>query len=313
MLKALITGITGQDGSYLSRFLLGRGYEVHGIKRRSSSFNTGRIDGVIDQIKTHYGDLTDPCSLIRVLDEVRPDEVYNLGAQSHVHVSFENPVYTADVNALGCLRLLEAIRFLKLGCKFYQASSSEVYGSTPPPQNEETTHHPRSPYGVSKLAAYWFTVNYREAYGIPARNGILFNHESPVRGETFVTRKIVRGLKACKAGRQKALKLGNIEARRDWGHAKDYVEAMWLMMQSEPKDYVIATGESHSVREFIDRVGEELEIDPWKYIEISPDYMRPADVDDLLGDASKAREALGWKPEVNFNELVKEMVHEDGS
>lgn len=312
-MKALITGVTGQDGSYLARFLLDKGYEVHGIKRRSSSFNTGRIDGVINRITTHYGDLTDPCSLIKVLDEVRPDEVYNLAAQSHVHVSFENPVYTADVNALGCLRLLEAIRFLKLDTRFYQASSSEVYGSTSPPQDEESQHHPRSPYGVSKLAAYWFTVNYREAYGLNARNGILFNHESPVRGETFVTRKIVRGLKACKSGKEKHLKLGNISAKRDWGHAEDYVEAMWLMLQKEPKDYVIATGECHTVSEFIQAVGEELDINPWQYVQFSKDYLRPAEVDALLGDASKARKELGWEPKVKFRELVKEMVTYDGS
>lgn len=307
MVKALISGITGQDGAYLSRFLLAKGYEVHGIKRRSSSFNTGRIDEIYDKVTTHYGDLTDPCSLIKVLDEVRPDEIYNLGAQTHVQLSFENPVYTADVNALGCLRLLEAIRFLKLKCDFYQASSSEIYGSSPPPQNEDSVHYPKSPYGVAKLAAYWFTVNYREAFGVKASNGILFNHESPFRGETFVTQKIVKGLVACREGRQKKLFLGNLEASRDWGHARDYVEAMWLI-QKRMGDYVIATGESHTVREFIEETARLLNCDPWRYVEYSKDYVRPLEVDFLKGDAEKARKLLGWEPKVDFKSLVKEMV-----
>lgn len=308
-MKALITGLTGQDGSYLARLLLSKKYEVHGIRRRSSSLNTARIDDIWDQLHVHYGDLTDPCSIIRVLDEVRPDEVYNLAAQSHVHVSFENPVYTADVNALGCLRLLEAIRFLKLNCRFYQASSSEVYGSTEAPQNEKSKHYPKSPYGVSKLAAYWFTVNYREAFGLKASNGILFNHESPVRGPTFVTQKVVSGLVAIERGSKSRLTLGNLEAIRDWGHAKDYVEAMWLVNTFRPsQDFVIGTGESHTVREFVSEVGDLLGIDPWRHIQIDAKYFRPAEVDNLRADADKARRILGWSPKVDFKALVKEMV-----
>ena len=309
-LRALITGISGQDGSFLAELLLSKGYEVHGIKRRSSSFNTGRIDHLFDRLHLHYGDLTDATSLIRILSEVRPDEIYNLGAQSHVAVSFEMPEYTAEVNALGTLRVLEAIRFLKLDCRFYQASTSEIFGDSPPPQNEATPFRPRSPYAIAKLHAHWTTVNYREAYGLFACCGILFNHESPVRGETFVTRKIVRGLTRIKQGLDQYLYLGNLDARRDWGHAKDYVRAQWLMLQhAEPRDYVIASGEQHSVRDFVEVAGRLIGFDNvWRYVKTDPKYYRPVEVDSLCGDASRAMEELNWKPTVGFEELVQEMV-----
>ena len=309
-MRALIIGITGQDGSLLSELLLSKGYEVHGIKRRSSSFNTQRLDPFFDRLHLHYGDLTDATSLIRILSEVQPDEVYNLGAQSHVAVSFEMPEYTAEVNALGTLRVLEAIRFLKLDCRFYQASTSEIFGDSPPPQNEATPFRPRSPYAIAKLHAHWTTVNYREAYGLFACCGILFNHESPVRGETFVTRKIVRGLTRIKQGLDQYLYLGNLDARRDWGHAKDYVRAQWLMLQhAEPRDYVIASGEQHSVRDFVEVAGRLIGFDNvWRYVKTDPKYYRPVEVDSLCGDASRAREELNWKPTVGFEELVQEMV-----
>ena len=309
-MRALIIGITGKDGSLLSELLLSKGYEVHGIKRRSSSFNTQRLDPFFDRLHLHYGDLTDATSLIRILSEVQPDEVYNLGAQSHVAVSFEMPEYTAEVNALGTLRVLEAIRFLKLDCRFYQASTSEIFGDSPPPQNEATPFRPRSPYAIAKLHAHWTTVNYREAYGLFACCGILFNHESPVRGETFVTRKIVRGLTRIKQGRDQYLYLGNLDARRDWGHAKDYVRAQWLMLQhAEPRDYVIASGEQHSVRDFVEVAGRLIGFDNvWRYVKTDPKYYRPLEVDSLCGDASRAREELNWKPTVGFEELVQEMV-----
>ena len=309
-MRALIIGITGQDGSLLSELLLSKGYEVHGIKRRSSSFNTQRLDPFFDRLHLHYGDLTDATSLIRILSEVQPDEVYNLGAQSHVAVSFEMPEYTAEVNALGTLRVLEAIRFLKLDCRFYQASTSEIFGDSAPPQNEETPFRPRSPYAIAKLHAHWTTVNYREAYGLFACCGILFNHESPVRGETFVTRKIVRGLTRIKQGLDQYLYLGNLDARRDWGHAKDYVRAQWLMLQhAEPRDYVIASGEQHSVRDFVEVAGRLIGFDNvWRYVKTDPKYYRPLEVDSLCGDASRAREELNWKPTVGFEELVQEMV-----
>jgi len=349
MKKALITGITGQDGSYLTELLLEKGYEVHGIKRRSSSFNTQRIDHLYQdphventRLKLHYGDLTDSSNLIRIMQEIQPDEVYNLGAQSHVSVSFESPEYTADVDALGTLRLLEAIRFLGLEKKtrFYQASTSELYGLVQEiPQHESTPFHPRSPYGVAKLYAYWITVNYREAYGIYACNGILFNHESPRRGETFVTRKVTRGLANIAQGLEKCLYLGNIDALRDWGHARDYVEMQWLMLQqSQPEDFVIATGTQFSVREFILRAAQQLGITisfegngvnekgivvaikgnnapnlkPGDIIiAIDPNYFRPAEVETLLGDASKAKNKLGWTPKITINELINEMVNHD--
>lgn len=338
MKKALITGITGQDGSYLTEFLLAKGYEVHGIKRRTSLLNTERVDHLYEdphvpdrRFFLHYGDMTDSNSLIRVVERVQPDEIYNLAAQSHVGVSFEQPEYTANADALGTLRLLEAIRILRMEhrVRFYQASSSELYGLIrETPQNEQTPFHPRSPYGVAKLYAFWITVNYREAYGMYACNGILFNHESPVRGETFVTRKITRGLARIKVGLQDCLYLGNLNARRDWGHAKDYVEMQWLMLQQDdPEDYVIATGEQHSVREVVNTVARELGMaviwdgigpDEKGYdsrgnciVQIDPHYFRPAEVDSLVGDASKAREKLGWHPRVSFRELLREMAAED--
>jgi len=335
---ALITGVTGQDGSYLAEFLLGKGYEVHGIKRRASSFNTDRIDHLYQdphepdpQFRLHYGDLGDSTNLIRIFQEIRPDEVYNLGAQSHVAVSFEMPEYTADVDGLGCLRLLEAIRITGLEDKtrFYQASTSEIFGKVrETPQTESTPFYPRSPYGAAKVYAYWITVNYREAYGIYACNGILFNHESPVRGETFVTRKITRGLARIKVGLQPCLFVGNLDAKRDWGHARDYVEVQWLMLQQDkPEDYVIATGEQHSVREVIElaaaRLGmtigwqgkgrneEGVDQDGRTVVKIDPRYFRPTEVDTLLGDASKAKRDLGWEPRTNFRSLVEEMVDSD--
>jgi len=337
MKRALVTGITGQDGSYLAEFLLDKGYEVHGIKRRSSIINTDRIDHLYQdpheqdlKFILHHGDLTDATSLIRLIQEVRPDEIYNLAAQSHVAVSFEEPEYTANSDAIGALRILEAIRILKLEkkTKYYQASTSELYGFTQEiPQTEKTPFYPRSPYGVAKLYAYWITVNYREAYGIFACNGILFNHESPRRGETFVTRKITRALVRIKLGIQKNLYLGNLDAKRDWGHAKDFVEAQWLMLQQlEPEDFVIATGKQYSVRDFINEAAKNLDMKiEWKgknleevgsyygkdIIKVDPKYFRPTEVANLLGNASKAKEKLNWVPKISFNQLVKEMINED--
>jgi GDPmannose 4,6-dehydratase len=336
---ALITGITGQDGAYLAELLLSKGYVVHGIKRRSSSFNTGRIDHIYQdphvpdaRFQIHYGDMTDSTNLIRIIQSVQPDEIYNLAAQSHVQVSFETPEYTANADATGALRLLEAIRILGLGEKtrFYQASTSELYGKVQEtPQTEKTPFYPRSPYGVAKLYAYWITVNYREAYGMHASNGILFNHESPIRGETFVTRKITRAVAAIHLRVQKTLYIGNLDSKRDWGHARDYVEGMWRMMQEPvPGDYVLATGETHSVREFIElafaKVGRTIE---WQgkgvdeigmdkrngniLVRIDPRYFRPTEVDLLHGDPSKARRVLGWHHKVTFPELVSEMVNSD--
>ena len=336
---ALITGITGQDGAYLAEFLLKKGYEVHGIKRRSSSFNTSRIDSLYqdphsEDIKfhLHYGDMTDATNLIGLMQKINPDEVYNLAAQSHVQVSFETPEYTANADGLGTLRLLEAIKLLNMTkkVKFYQASTSELYGNTSSlPQNEDTPFSPRSPYAAAKLYAYWITVNYRSAYDIFACNGILFNHESPVRGETFVTRKITRAVAAIKLGLQDKLYVGNLDAKRDWGHAKDYVEGMWMMLQQDKADdYVLATGESHTVREFIETAFSQInEVIEWKgtganeigyskdtkkeLIEVDKRYFRPAEVNYLMGDSSKAQKILGWKAKIKFEELVKEMVNED--
>jgi len=347
--KALITGITGQDGSYLAEFLLGKGYDVHGIKRRSSLFNTDRIDHLYEdphqqnrRFILHYGDMTDSSSLIRIIQQVQPDEIYNLAAQSHVGVSFEEPEYTANSDALGTLRVLEAIRILDLEkhTRFYQASTSELYGKVQEiPQRETTPFYPRSPYAVAKLYAYWITVNYREAYGMYACNGILFNHESPVRGETFVTRKITRAMARIKLGLQDCLYLGNLDSLRDWGHARDYVEMQWLMLQQDlPEDYVIATGEQYSVRQFVDAAAYELGIElAWEgrneseigivksaaddgdgdlvagdvVVRVDPRYFRPTEVETLLGDPTKARNRLGWTPRVKFDELVAEMVRED--
>ncbi len=319
MKKALITGITGQDGSYLAELLLSKGYIVHGLIRRASTFNTYRIDHIfVDfhekdaRLFLHYGDLTDVGILTDLIYNIKPDEIYHLGAQSHVRVSFDMPEYTGDVNALGTTRMLEAIRRSGINTKFYQASSSEMFGSSPPPQNETTPFRPRSPYAISKLYAYWMTVNYREAYGMFAVNGILFNHESPRRGETFVTRKITRAVAGILAGTQKKLYLGNLDAKRDWGFAPEYVEAMWLMLQqNEPDDYVIGTGESHSVREFLDEAFGYVGLD-WKdFVEIDPKYFRPTEVEYLLSDPKKAKEKLNWKPRVTFKELVKIMVDYD--
>jgi len=320
--KALITGITGQDGSYLAELLLAKGYDVYGIIRRSSSFNTERIDRLyedphVKDVRLHlfYGDLSDGSCISKILNDVRPDEVYNLGAQSHVRVSFENPIYTVQIDAVGTLRILEAIRMMPAARRprFYQAGSSEMFGQVRQvPQNEDTPFYPRSPYGCAKVYSHWQTINYREAYGLFACNGILFNHESPRRGETFVTRKITRAATRIKMGLQKKLYLGNLDAKRDWGYAGDYVEAMWLMLQAdEPADYVIATGQNHSVREFLDEVFKYLDLDWRDYIETDPRYLRPTEVDLLLGDASKAGERLGWQPKVNFRELVKMMVDAD--
>ena len=320
MKRALITGITGQDGSYLAELLLEKGYEVHGLIRRSSSFNTGRIDHLYQdphepnvRLRLVYGDLSDASSLDQALRQVRPDEVYNLGAQSHVRVSFDVPEYTADIDALGTVRLLEAIRESGVKTRFYQASSSELYGAVrETPQTEATPFYPRSPYAAAKAYAYYITVNYRESYGMFACNGILFNHESPRRGETFVTRKVTRAVARIKHGLQKKLYLGNLDARRDWGFAGDYVEAMWLMLQQdEARDYVIATGEQHSVRELCEEAFTLVGLDYREFVEIDPRYFRPAEVDTLLGDASKARRELGWKPRVGFKELVKRMVDSD--
>ena len=318
--NALITGITGQDGSYLAEFLLGKGYEVHGLVRRSSTFGTERIEHIYQDphekgthLFLHYGDLTDGAGLRKVLTEVQPDEVYNLGAQSHVRVSFDQPVYTAQVDAVGTLRLLEAIRDFGSPIRFYQASSSEMFGGVAEtPQNEETRFCPRSPYGCAKAFSYWQTVNYREAYGMFACNGILFNHESPRRGQTFVTRKITRGATRIKVGLQDKLYLGNLDAKRDWGFAGDYVKAMWAMLQQDQgDDYVVATGETHSVREFLDEAFGQLDLDWRQYVEIDPRYFRPTEVDVLLGDSTKAREKLSWAPEVDFRELARLMVEHD--
>jgi GDPmannose 4,6-dehydratase len=338
MKKALITGITGQDGAYLAEFLLAKGYEVHGVKRRSSMFNTGRIDHLFQDVHVkgqyfflHHGDMTDSTSLTHIIQRIQPDEIYNLAAQSHVAVSFEEPEYTANSDALGALRILEVIRTLNLTKKtrFYQASTSELFGLVQEvPQKETTPFYPRSPYAVAKLYAYWITVNYREAYGIYACNGILFNHESPIRGETFVTRKITRALARIKLGLQDCLFLGNLNALRDWGHAKDYVEMQWLMLQQEkPEDFVIATGEQHSVRDFVNTASKKLGIlINWKgegveekgydvagkcIVSVDPRYFRPTEVETLLGDASKAKDKLGWTPKISFDELVNEMVYED--
>jgi GDPmannose 4,6-dehydratase len=318
--KALITGITGQDGSYLTELLLDKGYEVHGIIRRSSSFNTQRIEHLYSdphqsgtRLFLHYGDLIDGTGLREILTRVRPDEVYNLGAQSHVRVSFDQPVYTVQTDAVGTIRILEAIRDTNLNIKFYQASSSEMYGEVVQvPQVETTPFHPRSPYGCAKVFSFWQTVNYREAYGLFACNGILFNHESPRRGETFVTRKITKAATRIKEGLQDRLYLGNLDAKRDWGFAGDYTEAMWLMLQQKkPDDYVIATGQTHSIREFLDLAFGHIGLDWNKYVEIDPRYFRPAEVDVLLGDASKARKVLGWEPKVSFNQLVSMMIEAD--
>jgi GDPmannose 4,6-dehydratase len=323
MRKALITGITGQDGSYLARFLLGKEYEVHGIIRRTSTFNTDRIDDIYcdphelgGRLFLHYGDLTDGTNLRRILEMVAPSEVYNLGSQSHVRISFEQPEYTADTVATGTLRLLEAVRDFCRGSghevRFYQAGSSEMFGGAPPPQNEKTSFYPRSPYAVSKVAAHWYAVNYREAYRLFICNGILFNHESPHRGETFVTRKITRAACRIKCGLQQKLYLGNLEAKRDWGYAGDFVEAMWLMLQQpEPDDYVVATGASHSVREFLDEVFGCLELNWREFVEFDPRYLRPTEVDLLEGDSSKARARLGWAPKVGFKDLVRMMIDHD--
>jgi GDPmannose 4,6-dehydratase len=319
MPKALITGITGQDGSYLAEFLIAKGYEVHGLKRRSSSFNTARVDHLYEDIHQfganlflHYADMNDSSSLAWLLTDVHPDEVYNLAAQSHVRVSFDIPEYTTEVVATGTIRLLEAIRRTGLKCRFYQASSSEMFGSTPAPQNENSPFHPRSPYACSKVFAHHATVNYRESFGLHASCGILFNHESPRRGETFVTRKITRAVAEISLGLQSKLYLGNLEARRDWGFAGDYVEAMWLMLQQEtPGDYVIGTGESHSVREFLELAFSHAGMDWRDFVEIDARYFRPAEVDDLRADTSRARQILGWAPKTGFQELVQTMVDAD--
>lgn len=335
---ALITGVTGQDGAYLSELLLSKGYTVHGIKRRSSSFNTARVEHLYEdpheenvRFFMHYGDMTDATNLIRIVQQVQPDEIYNLAAQSHVQVSFETPEYTANADGIGPLRLLEAIRILGMSDKvrFYQASTSELFGSSPPPQSESTPFRPRSPYGVAKLYAYWITVNYREAYGFHASNGILFNHEGPIRGETFVTRKITRAVAAIEAGIQDKLFLGNLDARRDWGHARDYVEGMWRILQrDQPDDYVLATGEAHSVREFVEIAFEYAGMPiEWRgsgtdeigldrntgvtLVKIDPRYYRPAEVDHLLGDARKAQDELQWTPKIKFKQLVQEMLEAD--
>ncbi len=310
MKRALITGITGQDGSYLAELLLKKGYEVHGIVRRSSSFNTQRIDHIFDDLKLHYGDLSDSGNLASLLLNISPHEVYNLAAQSHVRVSFDVPEYTAQVTGMGCIRLLEAIRNIGIHPRFYQASSSEQYGKVQAvPQTETTPFYPRSPYAVAKQFAHWAVINYRESYGMHASCGILFNHESPRRGETFVTRKIAKAAARIKLGQQNKLSLGNLSAKRDWGHAKEYVEAMWLMLQQdEPDDYVIATGETYSVREFLTVAFEHLNLDWRDFVEIDAKYYRPAEVDLLVGDSSKAKAKLGWEPKIKFVNLVKEMV-----
>ena len=316
---AFITGITGQDGSYLAELLLSKGYEVHGVIRRSSSFNTERIEGIYQDphlnarnLYLHYGDLSDATSLINLLRDIKPDEVYNLAAQSHVKVSFEIPDYTGSITALGTLRILEALRAADTKARFYQASSSELYGSTPPPQSEASPFHPRSPYAVSKLYAFWSTVNYREAYGMHASNGILFNHESPRRGQTFITRKITYAVARIAAGVQEKLYLGNLDAVRDWGYAKEFVEAMWLMVQQDqPDDYVVATGKAATVKDFVAAAFSEANLEWEKYVEIDPRYFRPAEVDALVGDYSKAKSKLNWEPKTDWKELAKIMVQAD--
>ena len=318
-MKALITGVNGQDGSYLAELLLSKGYEVHGLIRRSSSFNTQRLDPIYKdphesgvRFLMHYGDLSDSGSLVNLIRDLEPDEIYHLGAQSHVKVSFEIPEYTADATGLGTIRMLEAIRASGVATRFYQASSSEMYGATPPPQDESTPFYPRSPYGVAKVFAYWATVNYREAHGLYATNGILFNHESPRRGETFVTRKITRAVARIKAGIQDKLYLGNLDSKRDWGYAPDYVEGMWRMLQQDdPQDFVLATGEAHTGREFCELAFDHVGLDWERHVEVDPRYFRPTEVDYLLGDATKARELLGWEPTVRFPELVRLMVDAD--
>ncbi len=313
--KAFITGITGQDGSYLAELLLGKGYEVHGVIRRASTFNTGRLDGIYNDPRMflHYGDLSDGSAMARLLGLIKPAEIYNLAAQSHVRVSFDSPEYTADITGTGTVRLLEAIRETGLQSRFYQASSSEMYGLVQEvPQKETPPFYPRSPYGCAKVYSHWITVNYRESYGLHASNGILFNHESPRRGETFVTRKITRAIARIKAGRQNKLFLGNLDAKRDWGYAKEYVEAMWLMLQQEqPDDYVIATNETHSIREFLEIAFSHAGLDWNKYVEIDPRYLRPAEVDLLIGDYSKAKQKLGWEPKTKFADLARLMVDAD--
>jgi GDPmannose 4,6-dehydratase len=312
MPTALITGITGQDGSYLAELLLEKGYEVHGVIRRASTFNTSRIDHIFDRLHIHYGDLGECGVLTRILGKISPQEVYNLGAMSHVKVSYEVPEYTADITGVGALRLLEAVREAAPDARVYQASSSEMFGSTPPPQNEATPFHPRSPYGCAKVFAYWATVNYRESYGMHASNGILFNHESPRRGETFVTRKITKAVARIAKGKQKELILGNLAARRDWGFAGDYVRAMWLMLQQErPDDYVIATGHSHSVADFCGIAFRQVGLDWVDFVKSDAQYFRPAEVDYLLGNPAKAREQLGWQPNTSFEGLVRMMVEYD--
>lgn len=318
--KALITGITGQDGSYLSELLLSRGYEVHGLIRRASTFNTGRVDHLYKdphisnvRLYLHYGDLTDTGNIEKLVNQIKPDEIYHLGAQSHVRVSFDMPEFTANADALGTLRILEAIKNSGLAIKFYNAASSEMFGNSLPPQNENTVFHPRSPYAVAKVFSFHITQLYREAYGIFACNGILFNHESPRRGETFVTRKITRGIARIKAGLDKKIYLGNLDAKRDWGYSPDYVEAMHLMLsQEKPDDYIISTGETHTVREFLEESFEYAGLGDWQqYVETDPRYLRPAEVDVLMGDATKAKEKLGWQPKIKFKELVKIMVDAD--
>ncbi|MBW2558693.1 MAG: GDP-mannose 4,6-dehydratase [Deltaproteobacteria bacterium] len=319
MKKAFITGITGQDGSYLAEFLLDKGYEVHGLIRRSSTFNTGRIDHLYKDMHDpearmylHYGDLSVSAHLTNLLSDIKPDEIYHLGAQSHVRVSFDTPEYTGDITGLGTIRLLEAIRKTGIRTKFYQASSSEMFGAALPPQSELTPFEPQSPYAAAKVYSYYVVKNYRDAYNIFACNGILFNHESPRRGETFVTRKITRAAARIKLGLQKKLYLGNLDAKRDWGFAGDYVEVMWMMLQQDkPDDFVIATGETHSVREFVERVFEKLDLDYRHYVEIDERYFRPTEVDVLLGDSTKAQKALGWKPKTNFDQLIDMMVKTD--
>ncbi len=319
MKRALLTGVTGQDGSYLAEHLLGKGYEVHGLIRRASTFNTQRLDPIYRdphesgvRFFMHYGDLSDSGSLVNLIRNLEPDEIYHLGAQTHVKVSFEIPEYTADATGMGTIRMLEAIRASGVDTRFYQAGSSEQFGAAPPPQSETTPFHPRSPYAVSKVFAHWAAINYREAYGMFATNGILFNHESSRRGETFVSRKITRAVARIQAGIQDKLFLGNLDAKRDWGYAPEYCEAMWLMMQhDEPLDLVIATGENHSVREFAERAFAHLGLDWEKHVEVDPNYFRPAEVNDLRGDASRAREVIGWEPKVRFEELVRIMVDAD--
>ena len=319
MPRALITGITGQDGSYLAELLLEKGYEVHGLIRRASTFNTSRLDNIYQdpheakvRLLLHYGDLSDSGALVNLIRDLQPDEVYHLGAQSHVMVSFDIPEYTGETTGLGTVRILEAIRASQVKTRFYQASSSEMFGAAPPPQNEDTIFHPRSPYGAAKMFAYWTTVNYREAHGIFAANGILFNHESPRRGETFVTRKITRAVARIQAGIQEKLYLGNLDAKRDWGYAPEYVEAMWMMLQQdEPQDFVIGTGEAHTVREFVQVAFDHAGLDWERHVEVDPKYFRPSEVDYLLADATKAKQILGWEPKTTFEELARIMVDAD--